>query len=49
MLDIVQLFFLLFLLFSYCIVGPMSIYIYIYIYIISPICNAVVFKKIIKN
>ena len=33
LLDIVQLFFSLFLLFSYCIVGPMSMYIYIYIYI----------------
>ena len=49
MLDIVQLFFSLFLLFSYCIVGPMSMYIYI-----SPICNAVAFLfffflNIIKN
>ena len=43
MLDIVQLFFLLFLLFSYCIVGPMSMYIYIYI------CNVVVFLEDNKN
>ena len=42
MLDIVQLFFAIFLLFSYCIVGPMSMCVCVYIYI-SPICNAVAF------
>ena len=41
----------LFLLFSYCIVGPMSMYIYIYIYI-SPVCIVVIsflFSECNKN